>query len=264
MRLRRYFKRMGFDLLGQTSYSALALNQVMPNAAELLGPEPTDQIHFADLGYRSVGKDASTPQVRDHRPTTGLVCVPASTLHFSSRRSTSPRSSSSPVAHFVTRQNPATPGIKASGKTLRYSRLAKTSFSSLDRSFDGWIAWLPLEEDTDRSRVGYRGVFPDASTLGVTAWRSQLGDHFARLDKIPRTPGSKASRKTLRHTESANKSGSLDKFLENLWPLRYSAPAFLACPDRPANSGGRGHNLSRVTTQAGRYRCLVQTRPRTW
>lgn len=37
IKLRRYFRRMGFRRLGRTPYYALPLNQVTPSAAELLG-----------------------------------------------------------------------------------------------------------------------------------------------------------------------------------------------------------------------------------
>jgi hypothetical protein len=39
VRLRRYFRRMGFRRLGKTPYYALSLAQIVPSAAELLGPE---------------------------------------------------------------------------------------------------------------------------------------------------------------------------------------------------------------------------------
>ena len=38
LRLRRYFRRMGFRRLGRTPYYALPLNQVTPTGEELLGP----------------------------------------------------------------------------------------------------------------------------------------------------------------------------------------------------------------------------------
>ena len=38
VRLRRYFRRMGFRRLGRTPYYAMSLNQVTPTASELLGP----------------------------------------------------------------------------------------------------------------------------------------------------------------------------------------------------------------------------------
>jgi hypothetical protein len=38
--LRRYFRRMGFRRLGRSPYYALAMNQVTPNATELLGGTP--------------------------------------------------------------------------------------------------------------------------------------------------------------------------------------------------------------------------------
>ena len=38
VRLRRYFRRMGFRRLGRTPYYAMSLNQVTPTAAELLEP----------------------------------------------------------------------------------------------------------------------------------------------------------------------------------------------------------------------------------
>jgi hypothetical protein len=37
VKLRRYYRRMGFRRLGQTPYYALSINQVNPSAAELLG-----------------------------------------------------------------------------------------------------------------------------------------------------------------------------------------------------------------------------------
>lgn len=37
VRLRRYYRRMGFERLGRTSYYVLPLNQVTPTATELLG-----------------------------------------------------------------------------------------------------------------------------------------------------------------------------------------------------------------------------------
>ena len=40
IRLRRYFRRMGFRRLGRTPYYALPLNQITPTATELLGPDP--------------------------------------------------------------------------------------------------------------------------------------------------------------------------------------------------------------------------------
>lgn len=42
VRLRRYYRRMGFERLGRTPYYALALNQVQATAAELLGAGPPD------------------------------------------------------------------------------------------------------------------------------------------------------------------------------------------------------------------------------
>jgi hypothetical protein len=39
VKLRRYFRQMGFARLGKTPYYALPLNQVTPDAAELLGQE---------------------------------------------------------------------------------------------------------------------------------------------------------------------------------------------------------------------------------
>ncbi len=41
VRLRGHFRRMGFSRLGRTPYYALPMNQVVPTAAELLGPEAT-------------------------------------------------------------------------------------------------------------------------------------------------------------------------------------------------------------------------------
>jgi hypothetical protein len=40
VKLRRYFRRMGFERLGRTPYYALSPSQVNPTAAELLGGEP--------------------------------------------------------------------------------------------------------------------------------------------------------------------------------------------------------------------------------
>jgi hypothetical protein len=40
VKLRRYFRRMGFKRLGRTPYYALSMSQVTPGAAELLGPAP--------------------------------------------------------------------------------------------------------------------------------------------------------------------------------------------------------------------------------
>jgi hypothetical protein len=40
VRLRRYFRRMGFERIGRSPYYALSLNQITPTAAELLGGEP--------------------------------------------------------------------------------------------------------------------------------------------------------------------------------------------------------------------------------
>jgi hypothetical protein len=37
VKLRRYFRRMGFRRLGRTPYYALSMSQVTPGAAELLG-----------------------------------------------------------------------------------------------------------------------------------------------------------------------------------------------------------------------------------
>lgn len=47
VKLRRYFRRMGFERLGRTPYYALPLNQMTPTAAEILGrePDPGDR-HF--------------------------------------------------------------------------------------------------------------------------------------------------------------------------------------------------------------------------
>ena len=42
VRLRRYYRRMGFERLWRTSYYALGLNQVQPTAGELLGAGPGD------------------------------------------------------------------------------------------------------------------------------------------------------------------------------------------------------------------------------
>ena len=42
VKLRRYYRRMGFDRLGRTGYYALPLNQVTPTAAELLGGGPSE------------------------------------------------------------------------------------------------------------------------------------------------------------------------------------------------------------------------------
>lgn len=42
VRLRRYFRSMGFERLGRTSYYALPLAKVTPTATELLGGEPPD------------------------------------------------------------------------------------------------------------------------------------------------------------------------------------------------------------------------------
>ena len=39
VRLRGHYRRMGFSRLGRTPYYALPMNQVVPTAAELLGPE---------------------------------------------------------------------------------------------------------------------------------------------------------------------------------------------------------------------------------
>ena len=41
VRVRRYFRRMGFERLGRTPYYALPLNQVVPTAKELLNPNGT-------------------------------------------------------------------------------------------------------------------------------------------------------------------------------------------------------------------------------
>jgi hypothetical protein len=38
VRLRGYYRRMGFERLGRTPYYALPMNQIVPTAAELLGP----------------------------------------------------------------------------------------------------------------------------------------------------------------------------------------------------------------------------------
>jgi hypothetical protein len=40
IKLRRYFRRMGFRRLGRSPYYALSMSQVTPSAAELLGGEP--------------------------------------------------------------------------------------------------------------------------------------------------------------------------------------------------------------------------------
>jgi hypothetical protein len=40
VKLRRYFRRMGFRRLGRSPYYALPLNQVTPTAKELLGHGP--------------------------------------------------------------------------------------------------------------------------------------------------------------------------------------------------------------------------------
>lgn len=46
VRLRRYFRRMGFQRLGRTPYYAMSLTQILPTAAELLGPEfPQNEAH---------------------------------------------------------------------------------------------------------------------------------------------------------------------------------------------------------------------------
>jgi hypothetical protein len=42
LKLRRYFKRMGFVRVGRTAYYALSLARVAPSAAELLRPEVGD------------------------------------------------------------------------------------------------------------------------------------------------------------------------------------------------------------------------------
>lgn len=39
VRLRRYFRRLGFQRLGRTPYYAMSLTQILPTATELLGPE---------------------------------------------------------------------------------------------------------------------------------------------------------------------------------------------------------------------------------
>lgn len=38
LKLRRYFRAMGFERLGRTAYYALPMNLVVPSATELLGP----------------------------------------------------------------------------------------------------------------------------------------------------------------------------------------------------------------------------------
>jgi hypothetical protein len=43
VKLRRYFRRMGFRRLGRSPYYALPVKQVTPGAAELLGPSPTGE-----------------------------------------------------------------------------------------------------------------------------------------------------------------------------------------------------------------------------
>jgi hypothetical protein len=43
VRLRGYFRQMGFERLGRTGYYALPLNLVTPNATELLGGGPVDR-----------------------------------------------------------------------------------------------------------------------------------------------------------------------------------------------------------------------------
>ena len=40
VKLRRYFRRMGFRRLGRSPYYALSMSQVTPTAAELLGRGP--------------------------------------------------------------------------------------------------------------------------------------------------------------------------------------------------------------------------------
>ncbi len=42
VRLRGYYRKMGFERLGRTPYYALPMNQVVPTAAELLGPTRED------------------------------------------------------------------------------------------------------------------------------------------------------------------------------------------------------------------------------
>jgi hypothetical protein len=43
VKLRRYFRRMGFRRLGRSPYYALSMSQVTPSATELLGPSPTGE-----------------------------------------------------------------------------------------------------------------------------------------------------------------------------------------------------------------------------
>ena len=40
VKLRQYFRQMGFERLGRTPYYALPLNQVTPSVTELLGGTP--------------------------------------------------------------------------------------------------------------------------------------------------------------------------------------------------------------------------------
>jgi len=42
VRLRGYYRRMGFTRLGRTPYYALPMNQVVPTASELLGPQASE------------------------------------------------------------------------------------------------------------------------------------------------------------------------------------------------------------------------------